>query len=388
MQRKIAFIHYPAYGASFARLETMPFALNSVLALAKSGWIVDLFLWEKPSQNYEELLPKNVIVNYLSEPANNFSKYFQPAQLRLQFCLKSNYICVFGVGQIGGYIAAIVARSSRAPFIYLNDEFPDENSLSFNIRRWSRLESRIIKSASILVLPDKNRFEPLCQKIGINDLIPNAELPNITINKYQNQAIDWYQRFGIPNDKIVFLHAGALDDWTQIPELLSSVPYWHEKAVLLLHSRSRQGVEKYRKQLAHLDIPGKVYWSDEPLSEGQLNALVRFSTGNFALYRNIGLTIEYIGFSSGKLMRSLACGTPVIASKFKSLNFVEDEQVGMLVNHPSEIPKAIEKIIKHQNIYRENCVRFCEEFASFEKAWKELCGKVKLTTGIDLLIPR
>jgi|GEM_PF-3961483 len=55
-QRKIAFIHYP-HRPNRHRLETMPFALNSVINLAKMGWNVDLYLWEYPSLIYKDLLP-------------------------------------------------------------------------------------------------------------------------------------------------------------------------------------------------------------------------------------------------------------------------------------------------------------------------------------------
>lgn len=383
--KKIAFIHYP-HGANSARLETMPFALNSVIALARAGWQVDLFLWENPSQNYDEIFQGNVTIKYFTEPVRTpLNLLLRPIQLQLQFQWYTHYLCVFGLGQIGAYIASALAKHNHCPFIYFNDEFPDNTTNNLDNRRWTQLEKKVVKTATMLVVPDGQRFQPLCHELEINTSIPYAELPNVALVNKPSAATDWYDYLKIPRDSIPFLNAGSLSDWSQIPELLSSVPYWNRKAVLILHSRSKDKVEIYRKQLSHLDIPGKAFWSYQPLSEPELNSLVAFCTGNFALYRNLGPNIEYVGFSSGKLMRSLACGSPVIASDLPSLSFVSEHKLGVLVNHPSEISDAIEEVIENRAAYSANCLRFSEEKVSFNHSWQIFCQKFKSLTDIELL---
>lgn len=379
MRKKIAFVHYPN-AANSARLETMPFALNSVIALAKAGWNIELYLWEKPSSRHQELLPENIVIKYFSDPLPSPIDRLRPFWLRFRFQWQNGYRCVFGLGQIGAYIAATIARRNRCPFIYLNDEFPSQ----WNGSWWTRFEKKVSKEAAMIVVPDSQRFQPLCQELEISDSTPYAALPNIAVIKEPLKEIDWHTQLGLPDDSIPFLHAGSIADWSCIPELLTSVPYWPEKAVLILHSRSREAIEKYRQQLSHLEMPGKVFWSYEPLSENQLNSLVAYCVGNFALYRNLGPNIEYMGFSSGKLMRSLACGSPVIASSFSSLSFVEEYQLGILVRHPSEIPKAVETIILDRLDYKQRCSQFCDKVVSFDKIWEEFCDKLMQTTHIDL----
>ncbi len=158
-----------------------------------------------------------------------------------------------------------------------------------------------------------------------------------------------------------------------------------EKAVLILHSAYHQKVEKYRQQLSHLEVPGKVIWSYEPMSEGHLNSLVSYCAGNFALYRNFGKPIEYLGFSSGKLLRSLACGSPVIASKDPMfyLSFVKDYQLGVLVNNPSEIPAAVTELMNNRKEYSDRCLNFCQTNLSFEKAWQTFYEKFEQIVQID-----
>ena len=125
---------------------------------------------------------------------------------------------------------------------------------------------------------------------------------------------------------------GTLGDWAQVPEILSTIVHWPADSVLLLHSRTAEQEGGYRQQLSHLHVPGRVFWTSATLSDKLLNSLVAHCNGSFALYRNMGPNISLIGTSSGKLMRSVMCGSPVIASSFRFLlRFVSREGIGVQV---------------------------------------------------------
>ena len=366
IKKKIAFIYHPQ-DPKLRRLESMPFALNTIVSLAKMGWNIDLYLWEEPSNSCQDLLPDTINIRYFREPLRfNRLRPFQ-LQLQFQFSWQKSYDCIFGLGQIGAYIANIIAKSNQCPFIYLNDEFP----CSFGNTRWTRLEQQSVKNAAMVVVLDSVRFSPLCEELDVSNK-PYAVLPNTSIIKHPLEKINWHKKLEIPRDYTPFLYAGSIADWAQTPELLSSLAYWPEKTILILHSAYKQKVEKYRQQLSHLEVPGKVIWSYEPMPESHLNSLVAYCAGNFALYRNFGRPVEYLGLSSGKLLRSLACGSPVIASKDSMLylSFVKDYQLGVLVNHPSEIPFAVKEIINNRKDYSSRCLDFCQTTLSFEKSWQ------------------
>lgn len=385
MLKKIAFVYYPHF-PNAARLETMPFALNSVVSLANSGWEVDLFLWENLNINYSKILPKNVNVRY-NKVLDNFSivnRILNKAKIKsrllyFQFQGYRNYSCVFGLGQIGAYIASIISTFSQCPFIYYNDEFPScwENEND----NWSPIERKVVEQATMIVVPDNQRFLPLSLQLNIGSK-PYASLPNIPIQT-PIENINWHQRLNIPGEYTPFLHAGSVCDWTQIPEILSSLPYWEEKTCLIIHSRSTEGVLKYRQQLSHLNVPNRIVWSLEPMSNVNLHSLVSYCAGNFALYRNCDPNTEYMGFSSGKLMRSLVYGSPVIASNLLSLKFVEDHKLGFLVEHPSEIPNAVRNILHNRQLYSQNCLDFCRTQVSFEQEWTNFCLQLKEITQLD-----
>ena len=83
-------------------------------------------------------------------------------------------------------------------------------------------------------------------------------------------------------------------------------------------------------------------------------------------------------------MRSIACRTPVIASKFSSFSFVKDYQLGFLVNHSCEISSAIQEIIDNKKAYSKRCLDFVQTEVSFDKYWQIFCDQLKEEINIDL----
>jgi hypothetical protein len=388
IEKKIAFIHYP-HGPKSARLETMPFALNSVIALAKAGWCIDLYLWErplwgKPASNYGSLLPKNVKIQYFTELRYSPVDRWIDSWLKFRFGHRDRYVCVFGLGQKGAFIGSVMAKASQCPFIQILDEFPSNwpaDSL------WSQLERQAAREAAMLVIPDAQQYPLLCQELDIPPTIPHAALPNVAAVDVIDEQINWHDKLGLPEHSIPFLYAGTVGPWAQVPELLSTVSDWPEPAVLVVHSRSPHEIKKFRQQYPHLEVANRIFWSSEPLPQERLNPLVSYCEANFALYCNSGPHIEYIGFSSGKLMRSLACGSPVIASNLTSFAFVTEHNLGVLVKELSEIPDAVKQIMGKRQEYKKRCLEFCQLHASFEAHWPGFCEKFMAVTQIDLQKP-
>lgn len=377
--QRVAFVHFP-HNPNSARLETMPFALNTVIFLEKMGWKVDLFLWEAENHNYDDIFSDNVKITYQNPLEVRKLRYLGPSLFWTQFRFYSgHYNYVFGLGQIGAYIASLIARSSRCPWVYMNDEFASCWGGESIHRGWTSHEIKAARSAAIIVAPDEQRIPELKSELGILNKEYIA-LPNIPYPQHPVKAIDWRNQLDLPENAIPFLHAGSVADWAQVPELLSSVPYWPENTVLIIHSRSSQGLKDYRHSLSHLDLPGRVYWSMSSLDEASLNSLVHFCAASFALYRNTGPNIDLAGFSSGKLMRSIAYEKPVIASRLSSFNFIEDFNLGVLVDHPVEIPTAIREIIANSTTFTRNCSAFCRDKVSFKKSWADFFAKLKATS--------
>jgi glycosyltransferase involved in cell wall biosynthesis len=284
---------------------------------------------------------------------------------------------------MGAYIASLISKASRCPFIYLNDEYPSQ----WTPNLWGALEKKAMERVSMIIVPGEERFAPLCGELAIDPATPHASLPNIPVIDRSPERIDWHKKFQIPENRKFFLHAGSIADWAQIPEIMDSLPSWPEEAVLVLHGRNREESERYRRQTSRKDIPGKIFWSMSPLKEDDLHSLISTADGTFGLYQNLGPNIEHMGLSSGKIMRSLACGTPVIASNYASLSFIKDNDLGILVDHWNEIPDAVKGIMDNLPMYRENCADYYRTRISFEPSWSQMSLYFTDLTGIDLTDP-
>jgi hypothetical protein len=380
---KIAFMFFPHHPDA-VRLDTVPFVAHVLGKLAAPGWHIDVFLLRQPDQSSESpRVGKNIHYKYISLLSSRAKINF--VELTVRFTRFGTYACVFSVGQIGSYIGAIISGTSRCPHVLLNDEFPSCWGPSI----WNALERWGARRADLIIVPSEDRETPLKEELQLDSTTPILTIRNSPEPTFPPVQVDWHKRLNIPYGKKIFLHAGTLADWAQVPELLASVTYWRVDAVILLNSRTRGESARYRRQLSHLDNHERVFWISEPLSETMLHSLISYCTGSFGLYRNSGPNVEFVGTSAGKIMRSIVCGTPVIASSFRSLDFITREGLGVQVFHPSEIPTAIDDLIKNQESYRSQCLRFAvSEKPLREKAWRKIVEYVgSAPNGVDLTSP-
>jgi hypothetical protein len=367
--QRVAFIFFPHLPET-TPLATMPFAAHIVRKLACAPYQIDIFHLNEANSSF--LFSENLHYKHVKLHAKTNKAKF--AELTLRFARYAHYKYVFSVGLIGSYIGGLVSSVSRCPFVLLNDEFPSmyEPPNMHGYSRWLQLERWAASRADAIIVPSDDREVTLRKELRLKTDIPFITIRNTPEITLPSEPINWHMRSGIPSEKKIFIHAGSVADWAQVPELLGSIPYWPADAVALLHN-SRGRDERYRQQLSHLDNPEKVFWSSDSLPEKMINSLVSHCTGSFALYRNFGPNFEQIGTSSGKLMRSIVCGTPVITSKFESTNFVGQEGVGQQVMHPSEIPAAVEHLMRNIEDYRAQCGLFARsEKIRREEAWNSI----------------
>jgi hypothetical protein len=372
-QRRVAFIFFPHLPET-TRLDTMPFAQHIIGLLASSGCRIDVFHWSKlNSSDQIDLFPENVRYKYVKMYAT--SNKLKLVELTLRFARYMHYTCVFSVGLIGNYIGGVISAASRCPFVLLNDEFPSMYGQS----KWLPLERWAARHADVIVVPSDDRHTISREELQLSGDQPIVTIRNTPELTLPLAHIDWHKRMGIPSGRKIFIHAGSVADWAQVPEILASISYWPAEAVLLLHnSRTRDEMAHYRQQLSHLENPERVFWSSDLLSQAMVNSLISYASGSFALYRNFGPNFVQIGTSSGKLMRSIVCSTPVITSSFDSLNFVTKEGLGIQVTHPSEIPAAVDSLIKDSKGYRKRCARFAGSEESLrEEAWNQIVECVR-----------
>src|SRR5262249_60930341 len=136
---------------------------------------------------------------------------------------------------------------------------------------WPAVERRGGHHAHVTVIRYEDRQKRLEKELRLESSTPFVTIrnpPNIPLPLPQ---MDWHRLMHIPYGKKIFLQAGALADWTQVPELLVGVGCWPDDAVLLLHSQTPDEAARYTQQLSHLGNHERVVWGFEPRSATSLH---------------------------------------------------------------------------------------------------------------------
>lgn len=364
---KIAFYSAKPYSGGNP-LVGMPFAANIVRCLAGEGHAVDLWIAESANDTEREFgLQPNVRVRYL----NGFFRRGRSLRLklaRLHPAVRGDYDLAIGLGPMGAFLARKTADASNCPFVLCNDELHS----SYPGRFGAELCLDAYRRADAIIVPDLNRWPALLAEMPEIVQTPVFELPNSPIELLHHEGLHWSDYAGLPKGKKIVTYAGGIGGWNQIPELLTTLPEWGDEFVLAIRPFPCCPPDHpSRKELSHLAHP-KLFWiNDSNVDERMVNSLIMQSLCTIVLYRDMGPNVEHVGLSSGKLMRSVLCGTPVVVSQIGFGDDVSSAGLGCTIKHPMEIPDALVEIDRRREEFSANCQRFSAEH-DFMSSWRNV----------------
>lgn len=331
----------------------MPFGLNVLYYLLEDGYEVEIDLLENYSEKYHEILHSKPRINFIGNLLSIRYLKVKYWRIKLRYLFKYNYKNIIAVGHMGA-IAANCIPGKNKNIAYFNDEFPS----IFNDNFIATKEIALIKRASIIALPDLGRLEGLIDDINFN--ISSEEVVEFInapcwIDKKDIPNIDWHVRLGINKIKKIVLFSGGLASINQVIEMITSVKLWADDFVLVMNSNNLKSLQDFKSKVPHLNIQDKIIWLEEDLTEVEFHSLIASSFCNICLYSNVSPNLYTVGKSSGKAMRSILLGVPVICTDFPSFDFIKINNLGICINHPLELAGALDKLNKNSKILIANC---------------------------------
>lgn len=346
----------------------MPFAANIVYWCEASGHDVDVYIAEEPEVSKAELQVSSFVC---VRSLNRFYGRLRGWRFRLAAglaMLSTSYDLVVGVGPIGSHFAAAFARRWRCPLIVCSDELPS----SFAGQVGSELGLDAYAKADVIAIPDIARWSKLVEQVPGLAHKPIFELPNIPFRCDAPFVDSVLLDLGLPSDKKLVTFTGGLGGWNQVPEMLASVPTWGEDYVLVMRPFPHRSADcAERRELEHLAHPRVRWIENTDVDDRVVNSLFKRSLCTLGLYRDMGPNVAHVGLSSGKVMRSIACGTPVIVSRVGFGDSMTVAGVGREVSHPLEIGPMLEEV----DAKRSQMSQKCEAFAmahDYTKAWEKV----------------
>lgn len=180
------------------------------------------------------------------------------------------------------------------------------------------------------------------------------------------------KKFQISQNKTIVLYSTNFKPWAMCHEIIESMHSWPKDFVLVFHTWNQSCLkDDYFRTMLELakDLP--VYFSTDFVEHEDLPTLL--ASADLALlfysplYRPGDENFSEIAGSSNKLAEYLKATLPVIAYGGHSLNtLIELQKIGVYVNSPDNIGKALVEIIRNYNVYKEACIKYYNKQFRFE----------------------
>lgn len=416
----------------FPYLDSIPSLCNAARLLSQHGFGVDIFTrtsphLEKPSfeerriqvfsHQDKERLAQSLVQSLTKEGPNSHKttrrlirrlvetiKRFIPAAC-LRFLLspmivvdsvrdsviiwrrhrQCPYRCFIGIDAHGLVHARQLLMFIKVPLAYwslellLSHELQSHTELALKHK-----EIALSKKAPFIVIQDKGRARLLAGNNGVPFqkfvLVPNAPLGPV-----HHQRLDyWHRRFGLPRHKKVVIHAGNIDAWTGIADIVASVTSWPEDWVLVVHTRSDAKQSREIEELRHRADSERIFFSVHPVPRAEYDDLIDSADIGIAFYvlmpgsASTQENIRSIGLSSGKVAYYLRSGLPIIINHTTSLrDLIKDGGCGVIVTGGQGIGQALEEIAHHYEEYRANAYRCFEAKMDFTASFEQVIESIE-----------
>ncbi len=376
-------------------LDTVPSLCNAVALLARAGYQVEVHTriaaeYRPPSFD----LPGVEVV--LPRPRRDRQGIYRflPRRLAspvavLQRHLRHPYRCFIGVDPQGLVEAQALSRLTRVPLVYYSLELLLSSELASPRHiELKRREVELSRRAAFTIIQDEKRAALLAKDNGLPlsrfVLVPNAPLGPAR----RSPSRYWHERFGLPPDRRIVLHAGSLGEWTGADAIIASVRSWPENWSLVVHTRYDTECSSQVARLRELATDGRVLFSLKPASRKEYDLMVDGADLGVAFYVPVlGSTytqdnIATIGLSSGKVAYYLRAGLPVIVNDASTLGeLVRDEGCGRSVGKAEEIGSALQAIEEGYEQYSRRALEVFDRYLDFECAFAEVLRRLDSLDG-------
>jgi glycosyltransferase involved in cell wall biosynthesis len=296
---------------------------------------------------------------------------------------RNPYRCVIGVDPAGLLQGNYLASFIRVPLVYYSLEL----LLSYEIRkpaqgRLKKSEISLSRKARFVIIQDEERARLLAHDNRISTekfaLVPNSPVGPAR----RRPSRYWHQRFALSSEQRVVLHAGSIDQWTCVEEIVSSVRLWPENWILIVHSRSNVESSQVGKKLRELAVPGRVFFSLQPVATQEYDTLVDGADIGIAFYMSTsetktGLNVQVLGLSSGKIAYYLRSGLPVIVNQAGSISeLLQHEECGIAVEDGRDIGRAIGQIAQQYDEYSGRACQVFDKYLDFRRGFQEVIRRI------------
>lgn len=243
--------------------------------------------------------------------------------------------------------------------------------ISYDLKKKSNWLNIILKKnernylkekVSFTLIQDHFRWQIYKRINNVSDdryiLLPNSIRMNLEKEKIEKSNF-FYKKFNLDPETLIVLSAGMICDEVCSFEIAEAVGNYSfkNKTKIIFHNRLKN--DKENPYLDRVRAAGKenICLSLDPVLFSELHTVFNSGQIGLVIYNTNNTDENYnaIGAASGKLYQYLKYGLPIIASNIGGLKeLVLENDLGVIVDSPLDIPLAIEKITSNYQWYSNN----------------------------------
>jgi hypothetical protein len=278
----------------------------------------------------------------------------------LEFPVKYNYNLIIGVDREGLIESYILSNIYNTNFINISFEIMFESETSYIFKKSERYCSQFSK---MLIIQDKIRLNLYLRENKIANIkvfyLPVSSSLNL-VDKNTN-ILNIREKYKLPINSKLVLHIGSILDWTCIFDLIKKVDNWPNNWYLVIHGNDSKFKNfSYNKE--------KVLFTNiKTMNFKDLGSILLSVDFGLVLYKSTfqnrftgkNISVENIGFASGKFTTFLMFDIPVISNCEGILREeILNNNLGLIIKQLDDLPHTIQK-----NLYKKGHILnyFCEK---------------------------
>jgi hypothetical protein len=286
---------------------------------------------------------------------------------------RPKYRWIVTVPQWGLHYAGLAGRLAGIAVGCISDELKAQSEARTPMqKRWAARERRAHRRCRWTIALSEERAAFVREDAGLGPDHDVFVVPNGAPGPARRIRSRFYQdTLAIPDDEWVVLYAGSWW-WKQKPRfarLEEIAAGWSAGTTLVFQGR-------LVSPLRVSDGAARIRVSPTVLPAALLDHAVSSAHVGLALYDDVLVNDQLMGTASGKLLLYLKNGLPVIANAHRSLEWIEREGCGLLVNDLSEIEAAAAAIRRDYGRYVERATRFYDERLDFDKTFAPVARRL------------
>ncbi|MEA5573954.1 hypothetical protein [Calothrix sp. UHCC 0171] len=394
--------------------------LNSAIVLAKSGFNIDLFLYDTHIiDDFETLYQSsNINIYIFDEPYNgeNYSgtqllyrlrrklfkqlnKFIEPYLYHsnndnfipyyvnknvFKIAKSKQYECLIGIEKLGLVWAAKLANKINVPYVYHSLELHSNNhpycNKSLHIKRLKKAEEKYHKSSYATIIQDEDRADFLFKDNGIKSEEDKIIYLPVSLlgDAFPEKLTFLQEKFKIDKNQLIILQFGQASRFgIELTQISQKFP---QEWTLAIHDgllSNLWGDDTYIKKLQSIDTKKRVIFSTDKLKSKQIKDLVASAHIGLVLYSNSCENDILTVFASEKLALYLQCGLPVIAFDYPGYEIIEQSKCGVLIKTIEDLPNAIKIISNDFDKYRLNAYKTFIKYYQFEPNFEKVIKMIK-----------